>query len=254
MKHENRTALILSAGLGTRLKDLTCDKPKALVSINNTPLLKVLVDKLIDSGFNRIVVNIHHFGEQIIDFINDNYAGYDIKLSDERALLLDTGGAVLKALPLFGDSEAVLVHNVDIFSNLDVRSLYDEFLQCDDAAWLFTQERDSKRKLLFDKNDCFIGRYNSETGILNCADTNSLSLGELLSDGGKLLSFSGIHLLRPKYFRHFEVKPCHIFSLYGEIARNYNVKSKIINTEYWFDLGTQQQLKKAELWCLSRIQ
>ena len=70
MKHDNRTAFVLAAGLGTRLKELTSDKPKALVSINNTPLLKVLLDKLLNNGFNHIVVNVHHFGGQIIDFLN----------------------------------------------------------------------------------------------------------------------------------------------------------------------------------------
>lgn len=248
MKHDNRTAFVLAAGLGTRLKELTSDKPKALVSINNTPLLKVLLDKLLNNGFNHIVVNVHHFGGQIIDFLNENYQGYDIRVSDERGLLMDTGGAVLKALPIFDDCEAVLVHNVDILCDLDVKSMYDDFLKSNDAAWLFTQERESKRKILFDRNDRFIGRYNLETGVLDTSSPRISSVNDVLYDGGKLLSFSGIHLLRPALFRRFQLRPCHIFSLYNELTLIYNIKSKIVNTECWFDLGTQQQLKNAELW------
>ena len=270
MKRNRRTAFILAAGLGTRLKELTANKPKALVSINNVPLLEVLLEVLIKQDFNHIVINIHHFGEKIIEFFSkkdfstslemtgDNLSfrlkrsGMEkssseevlIEISDERPLLMDTGGAILQALPYFAESEAVLVHNVDVLTNLDLKGFYDDFCKSDDAAWLLTQERKSKRKLVFDNQDNFLGRFNNETNDYD-------GEGDLPNDC-KLLSFSGIHIFKPEYFKDFEVKPCYIFKLYQEIANNHRVTSKLIHPDYWFDLGTQEQLKNAELWLTSR--
>ena len=256
MKRNRRTAFVLAAGLGTRLKELTNNKPKALVSINNEPLLKVALEKLRRQGFNHFVVNVHHFGEQILEFLKEFSTGLNvgdfsttlrfgrndviIEVSDERPLLMDTGGAILQALPYFADSEAVLVHNVDVLTNVDLQGFYDDFCKSDDAAWLLTQERNSKRKLVFDNNDNFLGRYNTETSEYD---------GEgALPNGCKLLSFSGIHLFKPQYFKDFKVEPCYVFKLYQQIAENHRVTSKLIHPDYWFDLGTQEQLKNAELW------
>ena len=245
MKRNRRTAFILAAGLGTRLKELTANTPKALVSINNMPLLKVLLDELTKQGFNHIVVNIHHFGEQIVEFLKRNdVPNVEIEISDERPLLMDTGGAILQALPYFAQSEAVLVHNVDVLTDVDLKGFYDDFLKSDDAAWLLTQERNSKRKLVFDETDNFLGRFNTET--------NDYDGKGAIPDNCKLLSFSGIHIFKPVYFKNFDVKPCYIFELYQKIAENHRVTSKLIHPEYWFDLGTQEQLKNAELWLSSR--
>lgn len=245
MKRNRRTAFILAAGLGTRLKELTANTPKALVSINKKQLLKVLLEELIKQDFNHIVINIHHFGEQIIEFLRtNNYPNVDIEISDERPLLMDTGGAILQALPYFAQSEAVLVHNVDVLTDVDLKGFYDNFCRSDDAAWLLTQERNSKRKLVFDNHDNFLGRFNNETDEYD-------GDGALPNDC-KLLSFSGIHLFKPEYFKDFEVKPCYVFGLYQKIAENHRVTSKLIYHDYWFDLGTQEQLKNAELWLSSR--
>ena len=245
MKRNRRTAFILAAGLGTRLKELTANTPKALVSINNVPLLKVLLDELTKQGFNHIVVNIHHFGEQIVEFLKRNdVPNVEIEISDERPLLMDTGGAILQALPYFAQSEAVLVHNVDVLTDVDLKGFYDDFLKSDDAAWLLTQERNSKRKLVFDETDNFLGRFNTET--------NDYDGKGAIPNNCKLLSFSGIHIFKPEYFKNFDVKPCYIFELYQKIAENHRVTSKLIHPEYWFDLGTQEQLKNAELWLSSR--
>ena len=251
MKRNRRTAFILAAGLGTRLKELTANKPKALVSVNNVPLLEVLLEELIKQDFNHIVVNVHHFGEKIIEYVGDisaslRYGRNDIKIevSDERPLLMDTGGAILQAMPYFAQSEAVLVHNVDVLTDVDLKGFYDDFCKSEDAAWLLTQERNSKRKLVFDANDNFLGRYNNETKYYDGEGT--------LSNECKLLSFSGIHLFKPQYFKDFDVKPCYVFGLYQKIAENHKVTSKLIHPDYWFDLGTQEQLKNAESWLSSK--
>ena len=243
--NDKRTAFILAAGLGTRLKELTSDCPKALVELNGKPLLEIVIDNLISQNFNHFVINIHHHGDKIIDyFTNKKYENVIIEISDERDILLDTGGAILKALPYFKDSKAVLIHNVDIITDIDFQSVYDNFINTEDAAWLLTQNRNNKRKIVFDENDNFIGRMNLETNVFD-GDTD-------LKEEFKLLSFSGLHLIRPEHFSDFELRKCYVFELYKEIAKRDKVKSKFIQPNYWFDLGTQEQLKEASSWLLSQ--
>ena len=243
--NEKRTAFILAAGLGTRLKELTLDRPKALVELNQKPLLEIVIDNLITHKFNHFVINIHHHAEKILDYFkNKKYEDITIEISDEREMLLDTGGAILQALPYFRDSKAVLIHNVDIITDVDFNSIYDNFISSDDAAWLLTQNRNNKRKLVFDEQDNYVGRINLETNLFD-GDTD-------FREDFKLLSFSGLHLIKPKYFYKFKLKKCYVFDLYKEISKDNKVKSKYIQPNYWFDLGTQEQLKEASLWLLSQ--
>ena len=242
---DKRTAFILAAGLGTRLKELTSDRPKALVELNQKPLLEIVIDNLISQNFNHFVINIHHYGEKILDYFKTKkYENVSIEISDERDSLLDTGGAILKALPYFKDSEAVLIHNVDIITDIDFQSVYNDFTKSEDAAWLLTQDRNNKRKIVFDENDNYVGRMNLET--------NQYDGEKEFNDAFKLLSFSGLHFIKPEYFYDFELKKCYVFDLYKEISRNNNVRSKFIQPNYWFDLGTQEQLKEAATWLLSQ--
>lgn len=243
--NERRTAFILAAGLGTRLKELTSDRPKALVELNQKPLVEIAVENLISQNFNHFVINIHHFGDKIIEYFKSKkYDNVEIEFSDERDFLYNTGGAIIKALPYFQKSEAVLIHNVDIISDIDFKSIYDVFIKSDDAAWLLTQERNNKRKIVFDDSNNFVGRLNLETNEYD---------GEVpLKDNFKLLSFSGLHIIKPEYFNKFELKASYVFELYKEIAKNETVKSVPIASNYWFDLGTQEQLKEASSWLLSK--
>ena len=113
-----RQAMIFAAGLGTRLRPLTDNMPKALVKVGEKPLLLLLLEKLHKSGFGHVVVNVHHFPDQIIDFLNNHtFEGMTVSVSDERDALLETGGGLRKAANLFDDSCHVLIHNVDILSN-----------------------------------------------------------------------------------------------------------------------------------------
>ena len=242
-QNERRTAFILAAGLGTRLKELTSEKPKALVELNKQPLLEIVIENLISQGFNHFVINVHHFADKIIDFLKTKkYENVEIEISDERDFLYNTGGAIIKALPLFKDSKAVLIHNVDIISDIDFQSLYDDFTKSEDAAWLLTQNRNNKRKLVFDENDCFVGRLNLEN--------NEYDGEAAFRNDYKLLSFSGLHIIKPEYFLDFKLNACYVFDLYKEIAKTQNIRSKFTDTKYWFDLGTQEQLKEASSWLL----
>lgn len=232
------TAMILAAGLGTRLGTLTHDKPKALVAVNGKPLLQHCIENLTNNGFHHIVINVHHFGEQIIDFAEHHHFNADIKISDERDLLMDTGGGIVKAIPLFKKSKAVLVHNVDIISNVNLGKMATQFLDSKDDAWLLTQDRETSRKLLFNLENQLIGWKNKADGNFKWACDSF--------DQYQEMAFSGLHFLRSDLFAEFDCKPQGIIDLYLYLAKHNRIISKPIQPDYWFDLGKSEQLETAE--------
>ena len=191
--------MIFAAGLGTRLKPLTDTMPKALVPVAGQPLLWHVVQKLKAAGFERIVINVHHFAQQIVDYLqaNKNF-GIDIQISDETDGLLETGGGIKKALPLFDASWPVLIHNVDILSNVDLAALYDYAQQSRADALLLVSQRKTKRYLLFDDEYLLDGWTNIETGEVLMPP----KLGGLCK-----LAFSGIHVVSPHVFPLFSDMP-----------------------------------------------
>ncbi len=245
MKHDT-TAMILAAGLGTRLKALTQDKPKALVPLNGKPLLQHCIENLIANGFHHIVINVHHFGEQIIDFVKLHQFDANIEISDERSLLMDTGGGIVKATPLFKDSKAVLVHNVDIISNVNLGEMSQQFLASGDDAWMLTQDRETNRKLLFDDENQLVGWTNkSEERFKWVHDVSGVSTGSTTLNY-KEMAFSGLHFFRSDLFAGFEETPQSVIDLYLNLAKNNRIISKPIQPDYWFDLGKPEQLQAAE--------
>lgn len=240
MIENGTTAMILAAGLGTRLGSLTQQKPKALVEINGKPLLLNVIEKLARSGFNDIIVNVHHFGEQVIKLLSQlHFENINIVVSDERQLLLDTGGGILKAIPYFNHKSAVLVHNVDIISDLNLKQLVDEFVVSGDDAWLATQTRESSRKLLFDDQNLLTGWTNRNTNEYKWVHTPK--------NFAKTLSFSGIHCFKPTIFIDQQVRKCSIVDLYLAAAKNHRIVSKQFPYSYWFDLGKPDQLESAAI-------
>ena len=191
--------MIFAAGLGTRLKPLTDTMPKALVRVGGQPLIWHVIMKLKAAGYERIVVNVHHFAQQIIDYLqaNDNF-GLDIRISDETSGLLETGGGIKKALPLFDPSEPILIHNVDILSNLDFNSLS---MVAPPDALLVVSQRNTKRYLLFDDEMILDGWTNIETGEVR-SPYPALDPTDL-----KRLAFSGIHMIWPRLFPLFQDMP-----------------------------------------------
>lgn len=174
--------MIFAAGLGTRLKPLTDTMPKALVPVDGHPLLWHVVMKLREAGFERVVVNVHHFAGQIIDYLTQHDCfGLDIRVSDETSQLLETGGGIKRALTLFDAGSPVLIHNVDILSNIDLGHLYDV---AGSQTTLVVSERKTKRYLQFDDDMQLVGWKNVETG-------------ELKGREGRALAFSGIHVFHP---------------------------------------------------------
>ena len=175
--------MIFAAGLGTRLKPLTDTMPKALVRVGGQPLLWHVVMKLRAAGFERVVVNVHHFAQQIVDYLkaNGNF-GLDIRISDETGGLLETGGGIKKAQSLFDTSSPILIHNVDILSNLNLQAVYEA-----GQSVLVVSERQTKRYLQFDDDLRLVGWKNVETGQVKGRE-------------GRSLAFSGIHVFSPSLF------------------------------------------------------
>lgn len=158
-------AMIFAAGTGSRLKPLTDHTPKALIPIGGKPMLEHVILKLKSSGFDQIVINLHHLGNQIVDFLeaNNNF-GVRIEISDESDYLLDTGGGIKKATSLLCGNEPFLIHNVDILSNVDLKKLYDTHVQTNPLATLLVSQRNTSRYLLFNKENRLCGWRNHETG------------------------------------------------------------------------------------------
>lgn len=230
------TAMILAAGLGTRLKELTHDKPKALVEINGKTLLQRTIETLIANGFERIIINVHHFGNQIIEFVKTHPFDAEILISDEQQQLMDTGGGIIQASPLFTDTEAVLIHNVDIISDVNLKSHYQRFIQSGDDAWLLTQDRETARKLLFNNENQLIGWKNKSTEQYKWVNG--------ATENYKERAFSGMHIFKPTLFADFEKKPVSVIDLYLSLAQRKQIISKEIQANLWFDLGKIEQLEE----------
>jgi len=241
-----KKAMIFAAGLGTRLKPLTDSMPKALVPVAGEPLLWHVLMKLKQNGFERIVINVHHFAQQIVDYLqaNQNF-GLDIRISDETNELLETGGGIKHALPLFDSDSPILIHNVDILSNAPLNDLYERLLQptVPDALLLVSQ-RKTKRYLLFDDSLRMQGWTNVETGEIKGLDP---SLAPLRSSLRKL-AFSGIHVLSPRLFPLFADMPNRfgIIDFYLKFCQQYAFMGMEQDDLRLMDVGKLDTLEEAE--------
>ncbi len=185
-------AFLLAAGLGTRLKPLTDRMPKALVPVAGRPLLDHTILKLQAAGINNIVVNIHHFAEQIKEYLQKHSYQANISLSDESEHLLETGGGLRHAEHLFHTNEPILIHNVDILSNANLEELYQIGQQHD--AVLLVSNRETQRYLLFNQHNRLVGWTNVATGEVKSPYPN------LNTEQCKRFAFSGIHTFSPSLF------------------------------------------------------
>lgn len=229
--------MIFAAGLGTRLRPLTNDRPKALVEVGGRPLLHHIILRLKEAGFDHLVINVHHFGQQIIDYVaaHDSF-GIDIRISDERELLLDTGGGIKRALSLFDDhSQPILIHNVDIVSNVDLRAFYES------QATMLVQQRKTSRYLLTDPVTHELrGWTNIQTGqVKNDVDPAQCDLR----------AFSGIHVMRPELFPLLAAWPAEVFPImdfYLKTCQNHAIVTQDLPTETpWVDCGKPESLARA---------
>ncbi len=186
-------AFIPAAGLGTRLRPFTLTNPKALVPVGGVPMLERVILRLKSQGFDDFVINLHHFGDKIEEFVKakDSF-GVRIRFSDERSGLLDTGGGILRAAHFFNESsEPFLIHNVDILSDADACSLMERHIASGVASTLLVSDRDSSRKLMFDEQMNLRGWHNLKEDIFKPASVSDNH--EDLKEYG----FSGIHIMSP---------------------------------------------------------
>lgn len=274
-------AMIFAAGLGTRLRPLTDKMPKALVEVDGKPLIEHVIEKLCKSGFTSIVVNVHHFSNQIIDYLNAHDFGVDIRISDETDKLLDTGGGLRKASYLFNPDEQVLIHNVDILSNADLRTFYEQGPlmtnyatgnNMEAAATLLVSWRKTKRYLLFDADMRLVGWTNIETGEVKSPYRWLREYGEehpetfktllshhdnivvehkLLGYGRTVLrafAFSGIHCISPALIGRMESYPdvFPIMDFYLSNCSTSLIKGFIQPELEMIDVGKLDVLKKLQ--------
>ena len=231
-------AMILAAGLGTRLQPLTENLPKALVKIRGKTLLEIAINNLVRNGFDEIIINVHHFAEQVINFIKQNDFGADITISNESDKLLDTGGGLKKASQFFKDGKPFLLYNVDIISDLNLQSVYQANIKSNFIAALTVRKRESSRYLLFNSENILCGWKNTTTGelISNCNI-------ELLEE----FAFGGIHIIDPKIFTLMpDDEVFSMIDLYLDIMRDNKIIAHIDNDSFWLDVGKTESLKIAE--------
>lgn len=232
--------MILAAGLGTRLKPLTDIVPKALIKVKNHTLLELQIKKLKAEGFDRIIINVHHFAEKINEYLErNNFFNCSIEISDESNMLLDTGGALKKASHYFSDEKAFILCNVDILSSINLKKFMEMHISEDSLASLAIQNRVSTRKFLFDDESSLCGWMNEKTAEKIIVKDYAKAL--------KSYAFSGIQVVDPRIFKYFPDKK--IFSLvdlYLIAAKQEKIIGYIHNEDTWMDLGKIENLQQAE--------
>jgi NDP-sugar pyrophosphorylase family protein len=236
-------AMILAAGLGTRLRPLTNDRPKALVTVAGKTLLEIAIERLRSFGVNEVIVNAHSFADMIVDYLksNDNF-GMRIEVSREETLL-DTGGGLKNAAHFFlsnkSDDEPFILHNVDVISNIDLHQMVTFHREQDALATLAVQQRATSRSLLFDEHGELCGRRAGLDGAeqqVRPAQTVHA------------LGFSGIHVLSPRIFALMKEQGA--FSIIDAYLRLAGTGEKIVafraDGSYWRDLGRPESVLLAE--------
>ena len=236
-------AMILAAGLGTRLRPLTDDRPKALVEVAGHTLLEITLLRLRQFGIREVIVNVHHFAEMIVEYLkkNDNF-GLRIEISREE-VLLDTGGGLKKAAWFFledasNSDKPFILHNVDVLSTIDLERMVQSHRENHALATLAVQERETSRYLLFDAQNQLCGRRagrDREAEIVRpCRQTQALA-------------FSGVHVISSRLLtRMTEDGVFSIINSYLRLAREgEKISAFRVDEYYWRDLGRPENVAQA---------
>jgi NDP-sugar pyrophosphorylase family protein len=237
-------AMILAAGLGTRLRPLTNDRPKALVEVGGRTLLEIALSRLREFGVGEVIVNVHHFADMVVDYLkaNDSF-GMRIEISRED-VLLDTGGGLKKAAWFFlenSSQEPFILHNVDVISTIDLGRMVEFHREHDALATLAVQERETSRYLLFDEQGRLCGRLAGNDQPAEFVQSSEQLLAQALA-------FSGIHVISPRIFSMMTEES--IFSIIESylraVGRGENVLAFRADQCYWRDLGRAESVALAE--------
>ncbi|MBE6339613.1 MAG: nucleotidyltransferase family protein [Bacteroidales bacterium] len=234
-------AMIFAAGLGTRLAPLTNTRPKALVEIDDKPLLRYAIENFVAGGATRIVINVHHFAEQIKEYIADNkyiWPRVEFVISDESELLLDTGGGLANALQYFANDGPIAIGNADVLSNAPIGKLYAEHVKSGRDATLVTRKRNSTRQLLFDEHNRLCGWTNKTTGEVKMPRK---------ADNLHESAFCGFHVINQSVVRDMlPIRPFPIIDAYLCRAAKFDIGEIDLGAEYyWYDVGTVEKLQIA---------
>lgn len=223
-------ALLLAAGLGTRLRPLTDDRPKALVEAGGKTLLERNILYLKSQGITEIVINVHHFGEQIIDFVHHHDFGIPLHISNERELLLDTGGGIRKAASFFREDGAFLVYNVDVICDMDLQQMLQTHRQQGNLVTMAVRHRQTERALILDAEHRLKRRSGGET--------------EILAEGEQRAAFSGIHILSTRILPllpdedRFPILP-----VYLKLAPTHPIRGYFHDSSFWIDMGKPEAIR-----------
>jgi mannose-1-phosphate guanylyltransferase len=234
-------AIILAAGLGTRLRPITSEKPKALVAVDGKPLLDYAIRHCKYYGIKDIIINVHHFSEQIIDFVKqNNFYNINIEFSNESGQLLETGGGIKKASWFFKDCKSILAYNVDILTNINLNNFIDFHQEQEALVTLAVRNRKTSRYILFDQ-------LNRMCGWKNMA-TNETLLKAVPESRIKLLAFSGIQLMSPKMLSYFDEYPerFSIMDAYIDLCRDNYILGYPHDESFWMDIGKLDVLAEAD--------
>ncbi|WP_413533025.1 nucleotidyltransferase family protein [Empedobacter brevis] len=231
-------AMIFAAGLGTRLKPFTENHPKALAVVNEKPLLQRNIEYLKSFGINEIVINVHHFADQIIEFLEkNNYFGIEITISDETDQVLETGGGLVKAKANF--EEDFLVMNVDILTDLNLADFIKAHQANKSLVTLAVSDRNSSRKLFFNEQNELKGWRNLKT------EEEIKAIDSL--DNCKDLAFSGIHVISPALFDKITEKgKFSIMKVYMDLMQTESILGFDHSGGILIDVGRPESVLEAE--------
>jgi len=239
-------AMILAAGLGTRLRPLTDDRPKALVEVAGRTLLEITLSRLREFGVRQVIINVHHFAHRIVDYLEANkYFGMHIEISVEESLL-DTGGGLKKATGFLNrpcsPSEVgapFILHNVDVISTIDLERMKQFHLNNRALATLAVQNRETSRYLLFDENQQLCGRRAGQEGTPQVVRPARET---------RAWAFSGIHMISPGIFGlmseegSFSIIDCYL----RLAAKGQRIMAFRADEYYWRDLGRPENVARAQ--------
>ena len=223
-------AFVFAAGLGTRLYPLTANRPKALVCYQGKTLLQGVVEKIIAAGIHDIVVNVHHFPDQIIEHFKQHPYDAHIQISDERAYLRDTAGGLKFAKPFLEDSDILLLYNVDIISSIDIQNLIKHHIESEADVTLAVRQRKTARYFIFNQED------------MRLCGWRNISTGEIMMprpvEHMVDLAFSGIHVMNTHFLRQIpSVDKASITPLYLQHMNNFVIKGFQHDNDDWLDVG-----------------
>lgn len=237
-------ALIFAAGIGSRLKPWTDSHPKALVEVGGKPMLQRVIEKVVRAGIGDIIINVHHFAPQIAEFVAAHDFGARITLSDESDRLLDTGGGLAKIVPLLAN-EPVLIHNADILTNFDLRTMVFDHVRSNATVTLLTQPRDTSRYLVFRRSD------RRMCGWTNTATRETRPESLEITDDMFISAFDGVHIVEPEAYTEIEAyrpaaTPFSITDFYVDRCKDLHIRSfSLPEGAAWYDIGKPETLEKA---------